>query len=211
VTASIERQSPLAGWRERLAAASASPAAFSIRELAFTTQVNFRGNSTDPAFAAAVRESIGCELPREANAYTTGTNGSVLWLGPDEWLVVDRPDRADAIAAALRAALSGKRHSVTDVSAARTVVEIGGADARLVLAKGCPLDLHASAFRPPRTAQTLLAKSRVLIQCMDDAPRVRLFVLDSFAAYLAAWLVDAAAECAAARAAGIEDVGERLT
>jgi sarcosine oxidase subunit gamma len=210
VTASIERESPLAAWAERFTAASASPA-FSIREMAFTTQVNLRGDASDAAFAAAVRSAIGCDLPREANTFAAGSNAAAIWLGPDEWVVVDRPDRADAIAGALRTALNGMRHSVTDVSAARTVIEIGGADARLVLAKGCPLDVHAQAFAPPRTAQTLLAKAHVIIQCADAAPRFRLFVRDSFAAYLAAWLIDAAAECAAARSLGMKDVATHLS
>jgi sarcosine oxidase subunit gamma len=209
VTASTERSSPLAAWGERFAQASAAPATFRIRERPFTTQVNLRGASS-AAFSGAVRAALGCEPPAAANTYTAGASGCAVWLGPDEWLLVDGPDRGDEIAAALRGALAGTRHSVTDVSAARTVIEIAGADARLVLAKGCPLDLHASEFAPPRTAQTLLAKSRVLIQCVDASPEFRLFVAASFADYLAAWLLDAAAECAAARAAGIADVAARL-
>jgi sarcosine oxidase subunit gamma len=210
VTASIERRSPLAEWSGRFARANAAPSVFSIRELPFTTQVNLRGDAANARFAAAVRSVVGCPLPDKANTFTTGANGSVLWLGPDEWLVTDRPDRGDEIAGALEREISGLHHSVTDVSAARTVIEISGREARVVLAKGCPLDLHARAFAPPQTAQTLLAKARVLIQCVDAAPAFRIFVLDSFAAYLAEWLIDAAAECAAARALDGERLAARL-
>jgi len=210
VTASTERRSPLAAWSDRFAAASQSPFAFSIHELAFTTQVNLRGDASNPAFAEGVRRVVGCDLPAEANTFRAGSAGALVWLGPDEWLVVDRPDRGDEIAASLRQALAGLRHSVTDVSAARTVIEIAGADARLVLAKGCPIDVHASVFGPPRTAQTVLAKARVLIQCCDAAPKLRLFVAGSFAAYLAEWLIDAAAECAASRALDGERIAARL-
>ena len=205
MTASIDRQSPLAASRQRLAAASTAPA-FSIRELPFTTQVNLRGDAANPAFVSAVRGAIGCEPPREANTFTSAGSASILWLGPDEWLVADEPDRGDGIAGALRRALPGMRHSVTDVSASRTVIEIAGRDARIVLAKGCPLDLHAQAFAPPRTAQTLLVKATVILQCVDASPAYRIFVRSSFAAYLAAWLVDAAAECAAARKLGLPDL-----
>jgi sarcosine oxidase subunit gamma len=210
VTASTDRASPLASWSAAFAKAGATPAAFAIRELPFTTQVNLRGNASDAAFAAAVRGAIGCELPREANTHAVGPDIAAIWLGPDEWLVVAQAGRADAISASLRQALAGKRHSVSDVSASRTVIEISGSDARLVLAKGCPLDMHSSSFAPPRTAQTLLAKANVIIQCMDAAPRYRLFVRSSFASYVAEWLTDAARECAAARVAGFADLAARL-
>jgi sarcosine oxidase subunit gamma len=210
VTASTERTSPLAAWSERFVRASASPRAFSIQELAFTTQINLRGDAADAGFASGVRQVIGCDLPGQANTFAVGSAGAVIWLGPDEWLVAERADRGDDIAASLRHALSGRRHSVTDVSAARTVIEIAGAAARLVLAKGCPIDVHANVLAPPRTAQTLLAKTRVLIQCCDAAPKFRLFVASSFAAYLAEWLVDAAAECAASRALDNDRIAARL-
>ena len=207
--ASIERTSPLGSWTERLARASVKPAAFAIRELPFMSQVNLRGNSADGAFTSGVRGAIGLDVPTKANTYNTGARCAALWLGPDEWLIVDAPERGDEIAQSLRNALAGMRKSVTDVSAARTVVEISGADARVVLSKGCSLDMHASAFAPPQCAQTLLAKTSVVIQCVG-ADRFRLFARDSFAAYLAEWLIDAAAESAATRAAGLEDIASRL-
>lgn len=210
MTASIERLSPLAAWADRFARASAKREAFAIRELPFTTQVNLRGDAANPRFAPAVRSALGCELPAEANTFKTGAHGSLLWLGPSEWLVSAPADRGEAITAALRRELAGLHCSVTDVSAARTAIEVGGREARVVLAKGCPLDVHAKSFPAPRTAQTLLAKARVLIQCVDDAPTFRIFVLDSFAPYLAEWLTDAAAECAASRALDGERLAARL-
>jgi len=210
VMASIERTSPLGAWTERLARASTKPAAFAIRELPFMSQVNLRGNADDAAFIGGVRSAAGLELPPRANTYSVGAQGAALWLGPDEWLIVGPPDRGEELARSLRKSLDGMRKSVTDVSAARTVLEISGADARLVLSKGCSLDMHASAFTAPQCAQTLLAKARVVIQCVDATPRFRIFVLDSFAAYLAEWLTDAAGESAATRAAGLEDIASRL-
>ncbi|HET9652575.1 MAG TPA: sarcosine oxidase subunit gamma family protein [Usitatibacter sp.] len=162
MTATIERLAPLAGWKDAFARASASPQAFAIRERPFTTQVNLRGDATDGRFAAAVREAFGCALPPAANTFASGPQGEAIWLGPDEWLLVAQPDRGDAITQALRGALAGMRGSITDVSAARTVIEIAGDEARLVLAKGCPLDLHASAFAPesPATPTWLRPRSR---------------------------------------------------
>lgn len=199
MTASTERVSPLAEWNVRLTAASDQPAAFSIRENPFASQVNLRGNPADAAFADAARGVLGCDLPVAPNTWNAGNDCQVLWLGPDEWLVVAPDGRNDSLCAALRAALQGVHHSVTDVSANRTIIEIAGENARLVLAKGCPLDLHAAAFNVPQCAQTLLAKSQMILQCVEAIPMFRIFVRISFAPYVVEWLTDAAAELAASR------------
>lgn len=193
------RTSPLGEWGTRLAAASDRPAAFSIRECPFASQVNLRGDPADPAFAAAVRGALGCDLPFAANTWNAGQDCTVLWLGPDEWLVVAPDGRNDALCAELRNALKGLHHSVTDISANRTILEVSGETARLVLAKGCPLDLHASAFGVPQCAQTLLAKAQMILQCVEARPVFRVYVRISFAPYVAEWLIDAATELSASR------------
>jgi len=208
VTASADRVSPLAGWSARFAAASATPAHFSIREVAFATHVNLRIDAT--AFGAKVRPALGCDLPIAANTWNAGSDCAAIWLGPDEWLVVAPDGRNETLCAELHSALSGMHHSVTDLSANRTIIEIGGTHARMTLAKGCPLDLHGRAFKPPQSAQTLLAKSQVLLQCVDARPVIRVFVRNSFAAYVAEWLLDAAAELAASRTLDTPRVASRL-
>jgi sarcosine oxidase subunit gamma len=209
VTALLELASPLGG-REVFGSATDAPAPLVIREVPFLTQVNLRGDANDARFAEAVRSVIGETLPTTPNRWTRAGTTSALWLGPTEWMLVDEPGRADALAAALREALTGTRRSVTDVSASRTVVEIAGPHARLVLAKGGSLDWHAASFGPGQCAQTLFAKARLIVQCVDERPAFRLFVLNSFAIYLAEWLADAAAECAAARALDTDRVAARL-
>ena len=76
----------------------------------------------------------------------TDGQGHVLWLGPDEWLVVAREgapsDVAAAIEAALREAAAGAFLTTVDVSANRVGIEIAGPDALELLAAGCALDLE---------------------------------------------------------------------
>ncbi len=208
MTASTDRVSPLENWTARFAAASATPVQFSIREVAFATHINLRVDAA--AFGAKVRAVLGCDLPVVANTWTTGGECSAIWLGPDEWLVVAPDGRNESFCADLRTALSGVHHAVTDLSANRTMLEIAGSDARVALAKGCPLDLHGSAFKPPQSAQSLLAKSQVLLQCVDANPVIRVFVRNSFAAYVAEWLLDAAAELAASRNLDTPRIANRL-
>jgi sarcosine oxidase subunit gamma len=207
---STKRASPLAGWGQRFAAESAQPAAFAIREVPFASQLNLRGNAADPAFAGAVRAVLGCALPVAANTWNAGNDCATLWLCPDEWLVVAPDGRNETLCAALRAGLRGIHHSVTDLSANRTIIEVSGEHARLVLAKGCPLDLHGSAFGPPQCAQTLLAKAQMILQCVDARPTFRIFVRISFAPYVAEWLTDAAMELVASRSLDSGRIASRL-
>ena len=176
-------RSPLHGRARELAAVGAA-------EVAFLAQVDLRAGITPSgAQGPALAARVPFALPLEPNWWTAGGGREALWLGPDQWLVVGAPGSATAIAAELGRALAGEHHSVVDVSASRTVVELAG-DGRLdLLAQGCALDLHPRAWRPGRCAQTLLARVPVLLQEREAATRV--FVRASFAAHLAGWLHDA--------------------
>ena len=210
MTVSTERASPLSDYSARVSAASAASSMFSIREVPFTAQINIRGNAADAAFTGKARSVLECDLPSAANTWSGGPECAALWLGPDEWLVVAPDGSNETLCSTLRNGLAGAHHAVTDVSASRTIIEIAGKDARAVLAKGCPLDLHASSFRPPQTAQTLLAKSQVVLQCVDAQPTFRLFVRISFAHYIADWLIDAATELGASRNIDSDRIASRL-
>ena len=101
-------------------------------------------------------------FPVEPNTTAEVDGATVLWLGPDEWLVLgateaDFPDAAAAV----------------DVSANRVAFELSGDDAADVLAQGCALDLDR--FEPGRCAQTLLARAQVILYRpdADDVPHPR--------------------------------------
>jgi sarcosine oxidase subunit gamma len=117
----------------------------------------------------------------------------VLWLGPDEWLVLSRTDGA-VLARGMRDALAGDPGSAVDVSANRTTLELGGPAARQVLEKGCALDLHPRSFGPGRAVTTRVGPVPVVLWQMDDVPTYRLLPRSSFADYLAHWLMDAMRE-----------------
>jgi sarcosine oxidase, subunit gamma len=177
-----------------------------IAELPFGSAVNLRA---DP-YADAVAEVLGGPPPIEPNTVVQHRGRNVLWLGPDEWLVVVPDGDAPELVARLRAALAGTRGSAVDVSANRTTVEVAGQRATDLLEKGCQLDLHPRAFSAGRCAQTTVAKAQVILWQAEDAPAAtyRLLVRGSFAGYLAAWLTDAAQEYAARPAPTPKQPGE---
>jgi sarcosine oxidase, subunit gamma len=133
-----------------------------LRDVAIEAQVSVRGEP-QPGF------------PTEPNT----TAGDVLWLGPDEWLVLGGREEDYPNAAA-----------VVDVSASRVCFELSGDDVEDVLAQGCTLDLHPSVFEVGRCAQTLLAQTQVILHRTDPA-RFRLLVRPSYAPYLRMWIEDA--------------------
>jgi sarcosine oxidase subunit gamma len=192
-----------------------------IAEIPFLTQVNLRVDPKSRA-AAEIGLALGVPLPTEPGTYVSG-DADVLWMGPDEWLVIGPPapgagpgaggglstavtpggsDRAgrsravlnqDDLEVRLREAANGAHVSVTDVSAQRTALLVGGSRARDLLAHGCALDLHPRVFGPGRCAQTMLARAHVVLAAREGDEFIVL-VRSSFAGYLAAWLLDAATE-----------------
>lgn len=157
-------------------------------------KINLRGDSGDQAFMVAVAETVGAAPPVEANTVATAGKNTIFWLGPDEWLVVTAEGKQGELEAALAGALEGHHVSIVDGTDARTMIRLHGSDARNVLMKGCPLDLHTRVFGPGQCAQSILAKTDILLYQRDDAPTYDIYVLCSFAHYLWDWLADAAKE-----------------
>ncbi|MFJ9906603.1 sarcosine oxidase subunit gamma [Streptomyces sp. NPDC101152] len=188
-------RSPLSYAAAALAAATrASGGAIRLAELPFLAQVNVRLDAKGAA-ADAVGLALGLQLPLEPDTVVRAGESTVLWLGPDEWLLVGPPDTQRELEARVREAAGDEPVSVTDVSAQRTTLLVAGPRARDLLAHGCSLDLHPRAFAPGRCAQTTLARTQVVLVARDE-PRAGFWVLvrSSFAGYLTDWLLDAATE-----------------
>jgi sarcosine oxidase, subunit gamma len=140
--------------------------------------------------------ALGVPIPVDPNRVGVSAAGrrAVLWLGPDEWLIVDEDGgSAPAIEAAVRGAAGDAFVVTVDVSQNRVVLDIAGPAARDLLEGGITVDLHRRAFATGSCAQTLLARANVLLWQRTDEPSYRLFVRPSFAAYVEAWLADGVA------------------
>jgi sarcosine oxidase subunit gamma len=160
-------------------------------------KIELRGDPDDRAFMAAVGRTLDVLLPGEPNTTAARGDLTALWLEPHAWLLTCPPDEVAAHIGSLREAVSDVHAAITDVSDGRVALRLGGPNARDVLAKGCPLDLHPRAFAAGRCAQSLLAKASVLIHLLDDdvpGPTFDVYVARSFAHYLFAWLEDAGRE-----------------
>ena len=170
-----------------------------IGELRFQDMLNLRGSAKNPAFMLAVKKAVGCSLPKKPNtASMKGSETTILALAPDEWLIVTESGKGAEPEKRLRTKLQGQHASVTPVGEARTVIRLAGSNTRNLLAKGCPLDLHPSTFGPGVCAQTLLARTNMLLHCLPSnsskADSFDIYIARSFAEYAWSWIEDAGRE-----------------
>ncbi len=140
----------------------------------------------------SIRDELGCDLPSVPGTVESSSDCQILWIGPTEWLVTMSSRDGSVASKALSAVLAEFHAAVNDVSDSLHIIRVSGDDARLVLAKGCPLDLHQREFSPGRCARSVIAKATVLLHQIDDAPSFELYVDRSYAEYLWRWLEDAA-------------------
>jgi sarcosine oxidase subunit gamma len=184
--------SPAAHLSERFAAARVvGPRAVQLREIAFQTMVGVR-SAPGTAVAARIETRLGAPLPTACGKVSTGDGVSVLWLSPDEFLVITDEPPAQ-LTSRLVEALDGEPGSVTDLSANRTTFELSGPSARSVLEKGCPLDLHPRSFEVGSAFLTLIGSVPVVLWKVDQE-RYWILPRSSFADFLGRWLIDAMAE-----------------
>jgi len=155
--------------------------------------VNLRGAMSDAKFARAVTSVTDVAPPTRPCTCVTSLFVSVLWLGPDDWLVISETQSGDEIAARLRQALRAVPSAVTEVGDGRVVYALSGVAARTVLAKGCAIDFHPRVSPVDRCVQTLLAKASVLIHARA-VDRFDVHVARSYADYAWAWFENATAE-----------------
>jgi sarcosine oxidase, subunit gamma len=137
----------------------------------------------DPAHV----DRLPFRLPREPNHVIESGDRSVLWLGPDEWLIVSDTPPPTAVSE-IDASLAGVHHSAVDVSANRVALDLSVPSRLDLLSAGCGLDLHPRSWGPGRCAQTLVARVPVILWERGETTRV--LVRPSFAPYLMDWLTD---------------------
>ncbi len=196
------RQSPLAHLHLSARAvndAASSDAGVAIREITHRVQIVLRGAASDKAFMAAATKALPVELPLDPCTSSGEVEGlHILWMGPDEWLIVAPDDGYGDLASKLSGGFVGVHAAVVDVSESRTTVRLSGNSACETLSKGCSIDLHPRQFSKDKVVNTLLAQAHVTLhQITDDDTNgctYDIFVHRSFAEYLWSWLEDATRE-----------------
>lgn len=171
------RKAPLAGRHGGSSGARVTPAAPA-------TRLSLRAGADA---VGTLSLAFGLELPQRPKTSASVSGRHALWLGPDEWLLIDE-NGTDLMAIASGVSAL---HSATDVSHRNTAILVSGPDAADAIAAACPLDLGTSVFPVGAAARTVLGKIEVvLFRTGDDDYRVECW--RSFAPYAFGMLVEGA-------------------
>lgn len=159
-------------------------------EMAHLGKLNLR---TDKSASKSVKSITGCPFPPAANKFFTAGERHVVWLGPDEFLIICEAGKDEELAIALDRVLADQNCAVTNITDALTAFNLKGAAVRQILAKGCAIDLHPNSFALGDAAQTLLSHATVTLLALSNSELI-VICRSSFAPYLHDWLYDAAFE-----------------
>lgn len=141
---------------------------------------------------AAVSRALGVALPQKPKTSATKAGRTALWLGPDEWMVIDEAG-GDPLA---DCGAAKSLHSAVGISQRNVAFSVAGSGAEATVSAGCPQDLSLAAFPVGACSRTVLGKIEiVLLRTAEDSFRVECW--RSFSDYAWAFLVDGARDAAA--------------
>lgn len=131
-----------------------------------TGMITLRGDlaTVSPACTAL----IGAAMPGVCKM-TQGPGGSIVWMSPDEVLLVLPPAAVTPALAQIAETLEGQHHLAVDVSDARAMFSLAGPDARELLGKLTPADLRPAAFGPGTARRSQLGQVAAAFWMTDDA------------------------------------------
>ena len=133
-----------------------------IEELSLSGKINIRGKSSDKEFMKNIGSALNLVLPIEPNVRIFNNNVSIMWLGPNEWLVITPENEKDGIISLLKSNLNPQKTAITDVSFNRTILRLEGEKVFTLLSKFLVANLEKILKTNFSVAQTIFIKIPVL-------------------------------------------------
>lgn len=120
------------------------------------TRISLRAR---PDAVDAVSGALGLVLPVQPKRSVSSQTRHALWLGPDEWLLIDEAeaDPSSALAAC------GAFHAAVDVSHRNAGITVAGEAAEAVVNAGCPQNIGLKAFPVGAVSRTVLGKVEIVL------------------------------------------------
>lgn len=167
---------------------SASESAVAVTPAGPAHRVNLRAR---PDAVAALSMALGLKLPENPKTSAEAKGRAALWLGPDEWVVID--EASDPLADLAKATVL---HSAVDISHRNVGIVVEGPGAEACLSAGCPQNLSLKTFPVGAASRTILGKSEIVLwRTGPQAFRVECW--RSFSTYVMDFLEEAAADSGA--------------
>ena len=159
-------------------------ASVSVESAGPAARVSLRATSRG---ATDFGKKIGLDLPKKPGQSNSKAGLSALWIGPDEWLIIDEKNPVEKL-------MSGKESaqtSVTDISHRNVAFLVSGEGAENTLNAAAPRDLSLEAFPVGCASRTIFGKAEVVL-LRTGGTSFRLECWRSFAPYVWDLLVDGA-------------------
>ena len=120
--------------------------------------ITFRGDVNSSVVMKAVKTATGVAIPPTGKVAGNAVGG-VLWMSPDELLLMLPYKDVQRTIAQLNVDLKNEHVLAADVSDARAVFRLDGPNAAQVLARLCPVDLYPNSFAVGDMRRTRLAQA----------------------------------------------------
>ena len=162
-----------------------------IQELSHVNKINLRLDPNNNISMSSCGKILGAVLPTKPNTYVKNEKIKIIWLGPNEWMVIS--DQENELFIKLKNELGDLEASVTDVSENRTIIRLSGKKIFTLLSKFLVLDLEKNLGTQSSCAQTLFVKVPILLIRNEDnneIPVIDIFINRSHANYIYSLLVD---------------------
>ncbi len=174
--ADIKATAPSVERRSALGGRTVSVNEVSLAEMPPAERVSLR---VPAASIASLSRALGATLPQKPKTSAAKGERAALWLGPDEWLVLDA-EGSDILGDCAKAK---GLHSAVGISHRNVAISVTGAKAAAAINSGCPQDLSLEAFPVGACSRTVFGKGEiVLYRTAADAFRVECW--RSFADYV---------------------------
>jgi len=155
----------------------------SLKPVKARTRISLRANAYQ---IESINEKLFIDLPTDPKQSNSVNQRVVMWLGPDEWLILDD---AKSGLDNLPAALANIECSIVDISHRNTAIVIKGKRVTDVLNSGCPQDLSLAAFPIGACSRTVLGKSEIILLRLS-ADKFHVECWRSFSDYVWKYLVE---------------------
>ena len=131
-----------------------------VQEMGLQGMITLRGDFASTGFKEALKKVTGRVPPKTRGTFACKGGRRVLWMSPDELMLLTPYEQVAADLATLTEALAGEHALAVNVSDARAMFRVSGENAREVIAKLAPVDMATFAegeLRRTRLAQVAAA------------------------------------------------------
>ena len=135
----------------------------------------------------AFSDKLGVGLPTEPNTVAEGIETCVLWLGPDQWLVMVPETSESVLNSSLATSVTGLHAAVTVVSDHFSVFKLFGSEVAEILVQGCGLDIDPGGFSYGQCCRCAFARTTAILRPLNAGGAYEVIVESSYQYYLVGW------------------------